>query len=384
MKIGIGHHGWVLACLLWTGVAANGGMPSRSDTNPALVYWQAFDRLPALGGADAALLRESPDADEEETSALARRFDETFALLRRAVDLKSACDWGADPGDGPSTFVPPVPRIRTILQAARLRGIMHLDRGEELECARELRATLQLGRHAAVDGSLMIVMIQVSVEERIAAFVAAHLNQFHPPALGMLAEMLTNSPAHVPVEKAVEAERRAFLGWFLAQIQICRAEHPGEELKHLGQVWSGVFPGQEFPRIVEAAGGTLEGLRSYAQALEPVYEEAKRAAGADLAQYQRQQSPILDRVRRSGNRIAAAVIPDFDRARIHELEVLGQLRLLQAAILRKTAGEAAFLRLGDPYGSGPIQLRRSAEGTELRSTAADHGFNVRILIPGTP
>src|SRR5690349_15444196 len=165
----------LLPCLpgLLTGIAVAAWPQPRTDINPALLYWQAFNALPEFRSGDGQYLGSDwakgtlgPGAAE-----VAQRYDGISKLLRRAAEMKEPCDWGSDLTDGPAATQPSLIKLRRIAQAIALRARVALEDGREVDSKNDLIALLYLGRRTAIDGLLVQVMIGVSIEEMVLSFV---------------------------------------------------------------------------------------------------------------------------------------------------------------------------------------------------------------------
>src|SRR5438552_14207367 len=77
-----------------------GGEPSRTDINPASLYYQAFLVAPDLEPADRDYLWLNNDWRgqklPERFGEIVARYDNEFRLVRRAAHATVPCDWGID------------------------------------------------------------------------------------------------------------------------------------------------------------------------------------------------------------------------------------------------------------------------------------------------
>src|SRR5437588_11306927 len=93
-------------CLSLLMVFSLNGAPARTDINPALQYFQAFN-CPDLSQADRDYLYQNdwrgqklPDRFGEQVA----RYDNQFRLIRQAAQAPVPCDWGIDMSAGPATL----------------------------------------------------------------------------------------------------------------------------------------------------------------------------------------------------------------------------------------------------------------------------------------
>src|SRR6476661_3463524 len=77
----------------------------RSDINPALTYYRAFQLIPDLSPADHEYLFDNDWRGQrlpERFGELAGRYDNEFKLVRQAAQATVPCDWGIDMSPGPA------------------------------------------------------------------------------------------------------------------------------------------------------------------------------------------------------------------------------------------------------------------------------------------
>src|SRR5262245_49704783 len=74
----------------------------RTDINPALLYFQAYQNMPQLSDEDSKHLFENwtggawPDRLDDHARELLKQYDNSFKGLHRARLAKAPCDWGYD------------------------------------------------------------------------------------------------------------------------------------------------------------------------------------------------------------------------------------------------------------------------------------------------
>ena len=364
--------------LLLAGTVVAATPQPRPDINPALLYWQAFSSLPELRAGDGEFLGPDWSTGTPGTGAaeVARRCDSTFKLLRRAAASKAPCDWGIDLADGPATVLPNIAKLRRVAQAGALRAKVALDEGREADATNDLAALLSLGRRSAIDGALVQMMIAQSVNDLIVNFVAGNLHQFTPETLPGLGTMFDAAPRRVTVADAVKAERAAFYGWILGQVESFRTAHPGDDkavCEAFTELMRRYIDGgndANATRIIDASGGTGQGLLSYIKQLEPVYDAMEKVATAPNDQVEQTIADFAAMKSGATNLLVTHLIPNITRARAKELEATARLAMLRAAIAYKTGGETAFRQIRDPFGDGPFEREGAADGFVLRTKLA--------------
>src|SRR5262245_29679934 len=130
----------------------------RTDINPALQYYQAFEVAPDLAPADREYLVTNNWRGQRlpaQTADLLRRYDNQFKLVRQAARATVPCDWGIDMSPGPATLLPHLARAKAIVQTARLRMMCALQEGRPTDAIEDLGAALALARNTCRDGTLI-------------------------------------------------------------------------------------------------------------------------------------------------------------------------------------------------------------------------------------
>lgn len=308
-------------------------VPPRKDINPALLYFQAFNKFPDLDEEESKLLASDAAGDlSAEEKAVAQRFDSAFKLLHRARTMKAPCDWGADIADGPHAFTPNFIKIRTAANAAVLRARVALADGQQAQARDELLAASVLGRNTAVGASLVGTMIQVAVDGKILDFIAAHFDELQPQTRAELAAGLNAAPLRQTVADAMANEQAGFCDWLADKLESFRAKEK-DDAKVLDQfraLVAGTFKDESdlADRIIEASGETSAGVIRYIKGVEPIYARALTIARASAGDIRRQTAEFERAINATTNLLAKAVIPNVGKARAAELKFearLGQL-----------------------------------------------------------
>ena len=125
----------------------------RTDINPALLYFQAYQNMPQLSESDSKHLFDSwtggasPNQIDDHARDLLKQFDNSFKGLRRARFAKPPCDWGYDLSDGPEALLPGLAPAKRLAQAARLRAMAALDENDFEAALDDLQSAFVLGRN---------------------------------------------------------------------------------------------------------------------------------------------------------------------------------------------------------------------------------------------
>jgi hypothetical protein len=130
--------------LLVVGAALSAqGDAARTDINPALLYYQAFEVRPNLEPADNTYLLNNDWRGQKLTERfgeLVAKYDAQSALIRQAARCTVSCDWGIDMSAGPATLLPHLARAKAVAQTARLRALWALQQGRPADACDDLLA----------------------------------------------------------------------------------------------------------------------------------------------------------------------------------------------------------------------------------------------------
>src|SRR5688572_6046466 len=111
-----------LAAVNLAGELSAAELDFRTDINPALLYFQAYQYMPQLSEEESKHLFDHPSAWPEQIDDRARellkKYDTSFKGLRRARFSDVPCDWGYDLSDGPEALLPGLAPAKRLSQAA--------------------------------------------------------------------------------------------------------------------------------------------------------------------------------------------------------------------------------------------------------------------------
>src|SRR5437016_6229811 len=177
-------------------VGATGGQ-LRTDINPAMQYYQAFQVAPDLSQADRDYLFTNDWRGQKlpgRFGELVGRYDNEFKLVRQAAQATVPCDWGIDMSPGPATLLPHLARCKGVAQAARLRAMWDLQNGRQEDARDNLLAAFALARNSSRDGTLIAALVQIAMENILCAAVAENYYQFSPEILKQVGEGFDAAP----------------------------------------------------------------------------------------------------------------------------------------------------------------------------------------------
>jgi hypothetical protein len=383
----------VITLLAWlAGGLASGAAPAyRTDTNPALLYWASFLLLPTLNPQEVALYDKASTAPvDKNLSLILAKYDQTMRLVRRAAQLKTACDWGIDLADGPETLLPHLAKIKAVAVVTQLRVRCFLAQGKENEAVDDLVAAFVLARQAPRDHTLISVLVQFASESMLIATVADNFYAFSPEALKRLLAGLEASPARTPVSNCYGTPNqgeRTFVTWVVPKLEAFQAQYPNDNAKAMAEIeaWLLKWLGEENPEndpvgtiesLMESAGGTPQGLIRQMQALDPMYIELQKINELPYREFGPANRAFFKKVRQSTNGFVYLLFPALEKGRSREFLTQGIFEALRAGIQYRLNGEAAMRNVRDPFGDGPFSFKR------FKLEGEDRGFELSSQYAG--
>ena len=381
-----------ILCLLLT--AALGGRVSadsatRTDINPALLYWQAFAVLPDYTSQSYLFTNEwRGRALDEQFTALIQPYDTRFKLLEQAAAQKTACDWGYDLSQGPELLLPGLAKVKQIAQAARLRARWHLENGRPEAARDELLAAFALARQTSRGGVLIGSLVQIASENILLSGIAENWFRFTPETLKQLLDGLDSGPARGLVAECIPAERTSFRDWLIRKVEGFQAASGSEAealektrvLLHsfMDQGESPSGPDAPTPEsILESAGNTTAGLLERLREMAALYDEADALMKAPYAEFVPGIKAFNEKVAHHPNQLVRVFFPAFEKCRIKEFTIEVRLAMLRAAVAYRLSGATGLASVPDPVAQAPFGFRRfvfngADRGFELRSKTALH------------
>jgi hypothetical protein len=381
-------------CLSWLAFTFTAGVvrgqPFRTDINPALTYYQAFNAAPDYSTNDRDYLFTNEWRNQtlpDRFGKLLAGYDNEFRLMRQAAQSTAACDWGIDFGPGPATLLTHLFRVKAAAQTARLRVMWDLQQNQQSNACDDLLAALALGRHASTDGALISALVQFAVERIVCMTVAENFNHFSPEALSRISDGLGGPPAQGTIAQSIEAEK-SFKYWYINRMADLRTEYPGNDAKVMEgfhKLYDSVFSssdGQQetnstWSQILAASGGTSDGVLKLWRELDPLYERLANIETLPRAQYEEQMKQFSVDVKNSANPFMHELFPALEKCRPKEFAASEDMAMVQAAVQYKLRGQAGLNSVTNPLGQGPFRFQRfTFEGV-------DRGFELNADYAGT-
>lgn len=379
-----------------TAVVGARAEPFRTDINPALLYGRAFLLAPDLSQADSDYLLNTNiwqgKLFPERASKLLGQYDNEFKLIRQAAHSTVPCDWGIDMSAGPATLLPGLARVKAVSVMTALRVQWHLQNGREADARDDLLAAFALARNASRDGTLVSTLVQIASEAINCRTIAANFGRFSPETLSQLVEGLNGSPSRRTVAECMPTEKALFLDWTRNRILELQQQYPGNDAKVMEgvhQLFGNVEGQQEeqtnaWERVIQAAGGTSEGMLRLLREREQTYERTLPIFSLPYTEFQQQAKAITDEIEKSANPFLKESVSAFIKSRQREFRIQATLAMVRAAVEYKLHGESGLNSVTDPSGKGPFAFKRFIfegvdRGFELQSEY-NVDKNIAVLI----
>jgi hypothetical protein len=222
----------LLAGLPATLVASELGF--RTDINPALLYFQAYQYMPQLSEVDTRhlfdnLAREaSPNQIDGHARELLKQYDNSFKGLRRARFAKVPCDWGYDLSDGPEALLPGLAPAKRLAQAAHFRAIAALDANNFEAALEDLQSALVLGRNLSRDHILISALVQIAMENILSSVVMENYYRLGAEELDEIVAAFASAPPRGTIADTITTEDNAFYRYILRKVERMIAESNGD------------------------------------------------------------------------------------------------------------------------------------------------------------
>ena len=338
---------------------------SRTDINPALLYYQSFILDPHLADADRDFLFNTNWQGRmlpERFGTLIDSYHNDFRLLHQAALQTAPCDWGIDFGRGPETLLPHLALCKRTVQAARLHAMWALQQGDEAGACDNLLGAMTLGRNTSRDGTLIAALVQIAIENIVLSSVAENFYRFSPAALQQLDAGLDAAPARGMLAACVTAEKSMFRTWLVARIQETQKAHPGDEaaiMQELQHTFASTLNNLQddaetayWQQLTNAAGGTSDGLIKLSNDAEAYYEQLAVIMTQPHGPFEEQFKALGEAARQAGNFLFSESLNTWPNSRRKEFTIQAELAMVHAAIEYRLHGETGFQSVADPLGKG--------------------------------
>lgn len=370
----------LLVLLLTAPARAQNAEPFRTDINPALLYYRAFEVAPHLEqDTDYLYTNEwkAPHLDAH-FGELVSQYDDTFQLVRQAAYSKVPCDWGIDWSTGPFTLLPQLAQAKGLGRAASWRVKWDLQNGRQDDAREDLLAAVALGRNITRDGTLISVLVQFSIENMVYSSVAENFSRFSTEQLQKIVDGMEAGPARGTVADTLTTERSIFIqNWLLRKIEDLRKANPGDDRKAMESIREVATNAVNFwPKIEKASGGTSEGVLRLVHEYSEFRDRVAQAVALPGVEFQAKEGELRAEAANSPNPFIATGVQAFLTSRARELRMLALRAEVHAGLEFKLHGESGLNSVPDPSGNGPFKFERfSFEGVD-RGFKLTSAFNM--------
>jgi hypothetical protein len=389
-----------LALLILTLPVAR-GEPSRTDINPALLYYRSFLLVPdPMSNADEEYLWSRAGREQklpERYGKIFAGYDNQFSLVRQAAHATVPCDWGLDLSVGPNAMLPYLARVKAVVQAAQLRVMWNLQHGNQTSARDDLLAAFVLARNASRDGTLIGVLVQDACEVLLFATVAQNFGQFAPETLQQLVNGFDAAPPPRTLAAIIAGEKSNIHDWLVDRIRKIQQENQGNDAKVMEAIRPdfelldagshAVFGGNQdtnlWQRMVIASGGTSDGILKLLGEADPLYLRLGEIMALPEREYADRIKEFNAEIQKSPNPLLPLLF-QFSPLRVREFRTQALTAMVHAAMEFKLHGEAGLKSVMDPFGDGPFACQRFVfkgvdRGFELKSAYAGLGFPCAMI-----
>jgi hypothetical protein len=338
--------------------------------NAALKYWQAFAQLPKMSDAEqnkflAEYLTMPLDAHARE---LVTRSDYALRMMHQGAALPR-CNWGIDwKAGGIEVLLPQMTAARVLSSVAALRARLRFEEGHNAEALADLLAAQTMGRHVSLDGSLIGVLVGYNIDARMGEALALHLPRLNAATIADLQKRLDALPAGARPATALRDCEENTLDWLILKVKACK-DRDGV-LAVLTPLMGGPEakdrdPAEQARALLQACGGTADGLLRRAEEMRPAY--AAMAEKLDLPLDRFEVEAGREAKQRAGNALFKLLFPAVSKVRQAQARAEVRRALLRAAFAVQVEGRDALKKHPDPTDGGSFEYAPFEGGFELRS-----------------
>jgi hypothetical protein len=371
--------------------------PFRTDINPALLYYRAFEIAPQpMSDADEAYLSAmegSSQKIEERFGPILAGYDNEFKLVRQAALQRPPCDWGVDLSAGPETLLPHLAPAKKVAKAARWRVMWDLQNGREAAARDDLLAAMALCRNLATstNDTLIALLVEFAMANIIDNTLAENFGRFSPETLKSLADGFDALPPRTTEANEVMGETELHSKWLSNKIQELRQQHPGDDaavMEGLRKLFS-AFAEWNWEAFTYAAGGSSEGVLNMAAGDVPLHARTAAIMALPHGEYEKQLAQFETEVHKSGNFFFEHSFPPWRHSRVKEFNMQAMQAMVRAAVAYKLHGQSGLQSVMDPLGNGPFVFQRFVlqgvdRGFELQSAYTGQAYPCALIFVEKP
>jgi hypothetical protein len=344
------------------------GEESSLRTNAALVYWQGFATMPKLSDAEESrIVNEFPTMPlDARAKELVARGEYSLRILHQAVAVRP-CNWGINwLAEGPQTMLPQLSASRILTALAGLRARLAFESGSPRNAVDDLVASLHLARQCGLDGSMIGLLVDYSIENRTNDTLAAGLPALNADMLKALQTRLAALPPGAKPSFAMRNAEENTVIWLREKVK--QSAKPDDLVK----LFVDLFYGNDKDSTAKArsllkdCGGTKEAVLKQVDDLRSAYAPLAQIIELDLKQTEVEANQLA--AQHARNPLYALLMPSVNNCRLAQARTDVRRALLATAIDVELNGPEAIRKHLDPVTAVPFEMLVFPGGFELRST----------------
>jgi hypothetical protein len=363
----------------------------RTDINPALLYFQAYQNMPQLSEVDSKHLFDWtggawPNQFDDHARQLLKQYDNSFKGLHRARFAKVPCDWGYDLTDGPEVLLPGLAPAKRLAQAARLRASVALNANNFKAALDDLQSALVLGRNLSRDRILISALVQFAIESILSSVAMENYYRLSADELDEIVVAFTSAPSRGTIADTIPTEDNAFYPYILRSVErIIADSNDDTELfwEKFAAFWDPLATDPESNKgpepsaavVREVAQSKTDQLMKLLNEMPTWYAETARIMRLPYAKYKIEGPVFFGRVAESPNPFIQQFFRVFRNVRPKEFAVVVRMEMLRAAAAYKRGGMDALKTVSDPLTGEPFEFAR------ITFDAQDRGFELKSKEP---
>ena len=190
-------------------------------SNVAVIYWQAFSRMPNLTDQQRKAIEEASASVSIPVSAevaiIISQYQGALHELQRA-QVVALCDWQLDSDQGPMTLLPHLDKARQLSRASLLRARQRFAVGENDTAVSDVLSVYRLGRDCGASPIVISLLVDGATEKQASEVLAVNLPMLSKAQLDHLETSLHKLPKASDITSAIREEERSFTSWLTQMV----------------------------------------------------------------------------------------------------------------------------------------------------------------------
>lgn len=219
----------LMSCVLWSGAGATvrgadepqKAVKSPAVSNVAIIYWQAFARMPNLTDEQRKAINEASTSDSaplsEDVAEIVLYYTGALHELRRAQAV-APCDWQLDSEQGPLTVLAHVDKASILSRAALLRARQQFAAGDIDGAVSDVLSVYKMGRDCSASPGVILTLVNGRYEHMASEVLAANLQKLTKEQLNQLEMAIQKLPKAIDLASAFREEGRSYTKWLKTMV----------------------------------------------------------------------------------------------------------------------------------------------------------------------